>query len=235
MRRKKAPQIILPPSNRAIRSTGNGGFWNRMLVKKRLDDQQYLLGPSSGPKTSSPTNVVVVSPSHTRIKKLKEKDTDNDRSPKIGTSTTHKSVSIRSTGDDGFWKRMLEKKHLDDQRFLRGPPSIDKSATRASLSSDTKVENEQQREYFTNVSGEIDGVNGEGEADEEESVTFTSENYYVLKGNKSISYGFGCTNPREGLTILDYDAFPVYVGGDKCLIRIEVRDLYCEVELEKYL
>ena len=53
-------------------------------------------------------------------------------------------------------------------------------------------------------------------------VVTSSNNYFLLKGNKNVTFDQGLGNPYKCLTVLNYDAFPVYVGGDRCLIKIEV-------------
>ena len=58
--------------------------------------------------------------------------------------------------------------------------------------------------------------------DDADLVVTSSNNYFLLKGNKNVTFDPGLGNPYKCLTVLNYDAFPVYVGEDRCLIKIEV-------------
>jgi hypothetical protein len=118
---------------------------------------------------------------------------------------------------------MLVKRHLDDGKSLLGRTSPKHKSDILPDSKNQKLGRSKGRALMEDV---VEDGNEGMEEDNEDMVILTSNNYVLLKGNKNVSFNPGSGNPSKRLKVLKYDAFPVFVGKDNCLIRIEVRDKY---------
>jgi NADPH:quinone reductase-like Zn-dependent oxidoreductase len=129
---------------------------------------------------------------------------------------------IRSTGNSRFWRRLLVKRHLNDQSNLLPKKSHEGEDRDIADDSD-------DGQYFSD---------GEEEGDVNH-VIFSSNNYHLVKENKNISYDQSShRNPKRDLIVLDYDVFPVFVEKDRCLIKIEASSidyLDCVIRKEKWI
>lgn len=113
---------------------------------------------------------------------------------------------------------MLVKRHLDDGKSLLGRTSPKHKSDILPDSKNQKLGRSKGRALMEDV---VEDGNEGMEEDNEDMVILTSNNYVLLKGNKNVSFNPGSGNPSKRLKVLKYDAFPVFVGKDNCLIRIE--------------
>lgn len=65
------------------------------------------------------------------------------------------------------------------------------------------------------------GNQSEAEVVTEPTIVMESYNYYLVAGNRQVTYFPYAGNPYDCMNVLDYDVFPVYLGKDKCLIKVE--------------
>lgn len=73
------------------------------------------------------------------------------------------------------------------------------------------------------------GNQSEAEVITKPTIVMESYNYYLVSGNRQVTYFPYSGNPYNCMNVLDYDVFPVYLGKDKCLIKVEVRTIVYRV------
>lgn len=104
-------------------------------------------------------------------------------------------TSIRSTGNGKFLKKVLRKRSTGD---------------------------ELMKNTFVSTTQCNDRLDESTMQKGKDVILMCFNTYILLRENKQVVFDSGFRNPCNCMKVLHYDAFPVFLEGDKCLIMIEV-------------
>lgn len=129
---------------------------------------------------------------------------------------SHASNTIKTTGKGKFWKSMIVQ--LKSNKSRNYMATVGKKEQTKINKSETNSNSNQFSETSTKWSNENEEMHSKISRG-------CSNGYYLIEGNKQVCFevsNAGGSSPYSYMSVFHYDACPLFVGSNECLIKVEV-------------